>query len=44
MSSSLYSQGEDSQCVIFWLADNGEIYPYMDYQDDSVVCHPVLSF
>ncbi len=44
MSSSLYSQGDDSQCVIFWLADNGEIYPYMDYQDDSIVCHPVLSF
>lgn len=44
MTSSLYIRGEDTQCIIFWLSDNGELYPFMDYVDDPLVCHPVLSF
>lgn len=44
MSSSLYSNGSDSQNIIFWLSDDGEIYPYMTYVDDPIICHPVLSF
>ncbi len=44
MTSSLYTRGEDTQCIIFWLSDNGELYPFMDYVDDPLVCHPVLSF
>ncbi len=44
MTSSLYTRGEDSMCIIFWLSDNGELYPFVDYLDDPIVCHPVLSF
>ena len=44
MTSSLYTRGEDSECIIFWLSDNGELYPFVDYLDDPIVCHPVLSF
>ena len=44
MSSSLYNKDEDPQCIVFMLSDGGNIYPYMDYVDDSIVCHPVLSF
>lgn len=44
MTSSLYTRGEDSICIIFWLSDNGELYPFVDYLNDPIVCHPVLSF
>ena len=44
MSSSLYVHDGDEQCIIFWLSDDGNLYPYMDYTDDSIVCHPILSF
>lgn len=44
MSSSLYVKGDDFQSIMFWLADDGSIYPYPAPVDDSIVCHPVLSF
>lgn len=44
MSSSLYSAGEDCQCCIFWLGDNGEFDTFMSYGNDLIVCHPILAF
>lgn len=44
MSSSLYSAGEDCQCCIFWLGDNGEFDTFMAYGNDLIVCHPILAF
>lgn len=44
MSSSLYSAGEDCQCCIFWIGDNGEFDTFMSYANDLIVCHPILAF
>lgn len=44
MSSSLYSAGEDCQCCIFWLGDNGEFDTFMSHGNDLIVCHPILAF
>lgn len=45
MTSSLYLNSDsETDCIIYIMSTSGELMPFMDYTDDSVVCHPVLSF
>ncbi len=45
MTSSLFANSDsECQCIIYWMSASGELIPFMDNVDDSIVCHPVLSF
>ncbi len=45
MTSSLYQNSDSgTECIIYWMSASGELMPFMDNTDDSIVCHPVLSF
>ncbi len=45
MTSSLYQNSDsETQCIIYWMSASGELMPFPGHTDDSIVCHPVLSF